>query len=195
MTIEIPLTRGFTAIIDDCDTDLAALHWSAQVRSNDRTYALRNRPTGTVYMHRVILERILGRKLTNTEHVDHINNCSTDNRRSNLRVATQRQNLGNSRKHHNATNPYKGVHSSRSSKKNPWCAQIFLNGKLTHLGMSKTAEAAHLLYCLAAYAQWGVYANFGENSPFHYLLTEKMQALQANQQPFQLELPLFQEAA
>lgn len=158
MTVSIPLTRSYVAIIDEIDADLANSRWYAQYQRSP-IYVT----NGKQYMHRVIMARIVGRQLSRLEVVDHINHDALDNRRSNLRIATHRQNLANSRQHKNKKTLYKGVHFHPGNK-NPFTAQIYLNGKLKHLGCFLTAETAHVMYCLAAYAQWGEYASFGENS-------------------------------
>lgn len=174
--IEIELTKGYIAIIDDSDKDLCEKRWtSVIVRGGNWVYCTGRFNRKPLYMHRVILSRMLGRELTRAEQVDHINGCGTDNRRSNLRLANSVQNHGNTKKHIGSKNPYKGVHPNKS-KKNPWTAQVFKGGVATHLGMFNNPEAAHLAYCIAAVAQWGAYANFGANSPFAGMTLEQLQA-------------------
>lgn len=178
MVLEIPLTKGYVAVVDDCDADLAELKWiTLKSQQSNTAYSVGYYRGVQQLMHRVIVARMVGRELTKSEHVDHINGMGIDNRRTNLRIATRRQNLGNCRKQSSSTNPYKGV-CRATSRKYPWSAKIQKGDKQFYLGKFKTVELAHLAYCLAAYAQWGVYANFGDNSPFKTCLLEKQQAFQ-----------------
>ncbi len=52
----------------------------------------------TVFLHREVLARKLGRELVPSEHVDHINRNRTDNRRDNLRLSSLALNPQNSRR-------------------------------------------------------------------------------------------------
>lgn len=51
------------------------------------------KPNGFVYEHRLIMEKALGRLLSSSEHVHHINGNPADNRVGNLEVKTNRQHL------------------------------------------------------------------------------------------------------
>lgn len=180
MTVNIPLTKGYTAIVDDADGDLAAFKWSLQ----EDGYAIRNkdRRNGRL-MHRIILERVISRPLVKGEICDHIDGNKGNNTRSNLRVATHRQNSINKGNRRRAKNPYKGI--SRSSKYR-WKVVI---GK-QQFGIFSDALEAHRVYCIAALKIYGEWANFGNDSPF---LGWSLIDLERGWR--QLELPLFQEAA
>lgn len=160
MTITIALTRGQVALIDDEDADLGNLRWYASPahykRSTTSYYAMRGKE-GTS-LHRLILARILGRELELGEIVDHINNNTLDNRRSNLRVATMSQSNANRRRNRNNTSGYKGVHFYKQYKK--WSASLMVMGKRKHLGYFDTAELAHAAYCAAAVKYHGEFARF-----------------------------------
>ena len=80
--------------------------------------------------------------------IDHINGDVADNRIENLRPATRRQNVHNSRMQRRNSSGYKGVTWHIKAKK--WCAGIKHNGKRKHLGLFDTAELAHEIYDLAA---------------------------------------------
>lgn len=165
MTVQIPLTKGYTAIVDDADKDLADYKWT----SHSRGYAYRQRSMGskkqrTIFMHRVILERILGCELPPGMVCDHVNGTKTDNRRTNLRLASQQQNLGNKRQSKNNTSGYKGVSFNKPANK--WNAKIRFDARLKDLGLYVDAVDAHRAYCVAALTHFGEFANFGQGSPF-----------------------------
>ena len=110
----IELTRGKYAIIDAVDADLAgrSLHAVPGHRSvgNYTFYAARRKGTKHITLHRVILERILGRKLREGEECDHIDGNGLNNRRCNLRMVDHRRNI---RKSHNRQNTTKTSQQQR----------------------------------------------------------------------------------
>ena len=61
------------------------------------------------YMHRVVLERMLGKPLLPSEYSDHIDHNGLNNQRDNLRVSSASQNNMNSRIRKNSTSGYKGI--------------------------------------------------------------------------------------
>ena len=91
---QIPLTQGKFALIDDEDFE-ALNKWSWKLSTNG--YAIRCPSNGktekgrykytTVRMHRVIMKPPHGFV------IDHINANRLDNRRSNLRIVTQQENV------------------------------------------------------------------------------------------------------
>lgn len=90
--IEIMLTRGYIAFIDDDDADLAQFNWCADETRNGRVYAQRRTPitdpsiSNHIRLHRVILERVLGRSLAKNELPNHIDDNPLNNTWSNLRI-------------------------------------------------------------------------------------------------------------
>jgi hypothetical protein len=103
----IELTRGKRAIIDVVDADLAGRSWHAVLGhcsvGNYTFYAARRKGTRHITLHRVILERILGRKLRGGEECDHIDGNGLNNRRCNLRLVDHRRNIRNSHNRQNIT--------------------------------------------------------------------------------------------
>ena len=74
------------------------------------------------------------------DEVDHINREKGDNRWSNLRLATSRDNRGNEGLRRNNTSGYRGVTWDRQCRK--WRAQGGHCGRTIHLGRFDTLEAA-----------------------------------------------------
>lgn len=74
------------------------------------------------------------------DQIDHINRIRTDNRISNLRDVTQKQNQQNRSKPSNNTSGHPGVHWNESISK--WVATITHNQKRIHLGYFSILEEA-----------------------------------------------------
>ncbi len=154
----IELTQGQFAIVDDADFEwLSKCKWYAQWNAKlKRFYARRTeypaegKPYG-VWMHRQILKLGRGDK----RKADHINRLATlDNRRTNLRVATNSQNLMNQGIRADNKTGYKGV-TKLGSK---WQASIMAQGKWKYLGLFLTPEEASAAYYRAAKELHGEFA-------------------------------------
>jgi hypothetical protein len=163
MTVEIPLTKGYVAIVDDEDADLAELKWCVLGRGR---YAGRTVKTGVeqVFMHRLILARILGRPLLAGEYCDHINGDKHDNRRVNLRVVTIAENSRNRRLSSKSVSGLKGATYLKCGK---WAAFIRLDGRSVYLGRYLTPEEAHAVYVEAAKLHYGEFAHDGKKPLAH----------------------------
>lgn len=98
-----------------------------------------------------------------TQQIDHINGIKTDNRLSNLRLATHAQNQQNTKTYANNTSGFKGVTWSRWASK--WVAQISIDGRQKRLGYFATAEDAYEVYCEASRRFHGSFANLGTTCP------------------------------
>jgi hypothetical protein len=162
-SIQIPLTKGHTAIVSPEDADLASFKWFAatdpktetiyaarRVRKHPKQYQLR--------MHRIIMERVLDRPLTKDERVDHANHDGRDNRRENLRLATFSQNTQNSRIRSDNKSGYKGV----SLSYNKWRVEIAINGRRIRLGTFTDIKDAARAYNAAALLYHGEFACLNE---------------------------------
>lgn len=99
-------------------------------------------PGGTPQrMHRVLMERVLGRQLAHTEFVDHINGDKLDNRRENLRVATKSQN-GMNRRFKTAGTSSKFFGVARHRADGGWMTYVNVSGKRIYCGNYKDEEEA-----------------------------------------------------
>lgn len=159
-TISIPLTKGYSAVVNAIDADLASYTWRSAKKAEDRIYAQRNETVNgkkkTIPMHKQILERVLGRTLLSSEQVDHKDRNGLNNIRSNLRLSSPAQNQQNQKRHKDNTSGYKGVRFS----KDKWMARISVNGTRIYLGVFDTPELAHKAYCEAAKKYHGEFARF-----------------------------------
>lgn len=166
--VEVPLTRGLVAVVDDDDGTLVVPYrWHARRGKNGVWYAGTNvrKPGGgwrAVKMHRLILDAPKG------VLVDHRDGDGLNNRRANLRFATNAQNQQNGRKK-GASSQFKGVTLCRWRRTRQWQAQIQVNGRKKNLGYFAEEEDAARAYDAAAREAFGEYArtNFGAEGAEH----------------------------
>lgn len=154
---QIPLTQGKVALVDDADYEwLNQWKWSyLQSRREGKGYAIRSEAVGSgkdrmIYMHRAIMSPREGQR------VDHRDGNGTNNRRRNLRLATQSQNLGNTDKRKTNKSGYKGVSWDRQMGK--WVAHITKQYRCIHLGYFANKEEAARAYNVAARKYHGEFA-------------------------------------
>jgi hypothetical protein len=153
---EIKLTKGKVAIVDDSDYEvLSAFTWYFDGRGYaSRTLCIGYPKCKHYRMHRQVLG-IVDPKI----HVDHINGDRLDNRKSNLRLCSNAENMRNRGALKSNTSGFKGV---VLSGKDRWRAQIKFKRTYYYLGIFSTAEAAHEAYKSAAAKLHGEFANFGK---------------------------------
>ena len=152
MSVEIPLTKGKTAIIDARDIEkVAPYKWRFHAGyARSFIYNPQSRRIITIHMSHVILPCPEGM------FIDHINRNKLDNRRCNLRIATRSQNNANRKSFTNSKSQYKGV--LKSKKTGWWEAAIRKDGTQIHLGSYETEIAAASAYNDYARKMWGKYA-------------------------------------
>jgi hypothetical protein len=140
VTKEISLTQGKITLVDDEDFEyLNQFKWCAK-EVDKHYYVYRKRKTKTVAMHRV---------LTNPPpymKIDHINGDTLDNRKKNLRIVTDRENLQN-RHSPRKTSKYPGTYFEKSRKL--WHSRIYFNKKDHSLGRYKSELEAATVYQVA----------------------------------------------
>ena len=130
--MEIPLTKGCTAIVDEDDYKyLSKYSWCV----TNEGYA---KSSLGLYMHRMVLG--VG---TKQYVVDHINHNKLDNRRLNLRAVKASVNCLNTTRKGVGASKHVGVYRHHSAPS--WVAQF----RHKHLGMFKTQELAAQAYQVA----------------------------------------------
>lgn len=161
----IRLTRGYVAWIDVADLDLVSNYtWYAHVPTrpgSKHIYACsatgnmeQVRKTRIVRMHRLIC--------TGSEEVDHVSYVMlafgiVDNRRSNLRPATRKENGRSQRKcEAPKTSIFKGVGFDKFTGR--WKASINYDGKSKNLGRFKYEVNAAYTYDMEAVRVFGNFA-------------------------------------
>ncbi len=164
--VAIPLTKGKTAIVDPEDAiKVIAYKWHAKQGSGHGNtqvwYARRNiyipgQPRRAEFMHTLITG---WRIKENGLRADHINGNGLDNRRQNLRPATNRQNCRNMVKYE-GTSKFKGVHWNKRREK--WCSQIMLGDLRKFNGYYDIESAAAEAYNQAAILYFGEYARIND---------------------------------
>lgn len=157
--MKIMSSNGHEILIDKEDYDLIKNYtWSAVV-SHRCTYATAHVKLGKMNYTKIKMHRlIIGKKCENLL-VDHINCNGLDNRKSNLRVVTSKQNAMNRRKRFNSASKYKGV--VRHKRDKLWTAVITINGKQKAIGSFKKEKDASKAYILEAKKHFGEYAYKG----------------------------------
>ena len=130
--------------------------WNEHISKNGyHALEARDRQTGKVIrMHWLIVGK----------YYDHKNNNPLDNRKSNLRIASQQENCQNNSLSKNNTSGYTGV--SWSKRENKWVSHIRVDKKQKFLGYFLQKEDA-ILARLEAEAKY-----YGEFSPQRHLFAE-----------------------
>lgn len=125
------------------DADLTRRKWNLDHSGYART-SVRIKGSGgmkgrqvALRAHRMVMERIIGRPLIESDIVDHINFDRLDNRRENLRLVTPQQNAQHRRPHNAA-----GIRGVTRTRHGRWQAGVNHNGKYHYCGTFATIAEA-----------------------------------------------------
>ena len=142
----IPLTRGQVAKVDPEDVAwlTSQWNWNALWSPTAQKYYATCKDFSTGVERNLRMNRFVLDVWEDNVKVDHENHDTLDNRRGNLRKATQGENLCNRGKQANNTSGFKGV--SWIEGKHKYKATITFAGKTKHLGYRDTPEEAAELY-------------------------------------------------
>ena len=171
---EVPVYRGVelfrTAKVDDEDFNKCqGVVWRA-IGQGDHFYPYFFRDKKIIRMHNHILDR----EASKVEVVDHINGDTFDNRRSNIRVCSVRENNCNIKtRPSKVSSKYTGVYRQTKNdlKSNRWYAAVMVNRKqIADRGYLNEKEAAHA-YDNLAKEHHGEFARL--NFPDEFIVPEK----------------------
>ena len=152
---EIKLTRGKLALVDDGDYErVSSFKWYA-LSGKHTFYAARTGRLGESHTH-LMHRDILGPGVVS--EVDHKNGNGLDNRRDNIRPATDAENSRGFRvKSPKATSRFRGVYFYKRTGK--WVARLSTNGECICLGYHHVEEEAARAYDRCAIAVFKEFAN------------------------------------
>lgn len=166
-TIVIPLTQGKAALIDAEDYERVSQHrWHANYDKRDGRWTARTKiPSGYRFSssgniitgQTVLLLHVL---IMEQKYIDHVNGNPLDCRKSNLRSATDHQNMANTNRLKTNTSGYKGVSWVKSRQK--WYVYIQVHGIRMHIGYYDDPKDAARAYDTAAVECFGAFARTNE---------------------------------
>lgn len=137
--------------IDDIEK-IKKYKWHAINNRNKNFYVeTSNKEISNRLLHRFIMDAPEGMV------VDHINRNPLDNRKCNLRICTNTQNMENCDMRKNNTSGCKGVYWAKD--KNKWTVQIGLNGKTKYIGRFNNYEDAVKARIEAVEKYYGKFSN------------------------------------
>mgnify|MGYP000246947637 CR=1 FL=1 len=105
-------------------------------------------------MHRLIMN------VEKDFFIDHVDGCSLNNQKNNLRMCTHAENMRNKKLPINNTSGFKGVYWHKHTKK--WMGFIRINTKQLHLGLFSNAIDGAKAYNEAAIKYHGEFAKLNK---------------------------------
>lgn len=157
---QIELTQGKTAIVSAEDFEyINQWKWSYDGHNHCAVRSETIKKDGkykskSILMHKLIMETPKGMD------TDHINGDRLDNRKSNLRICTHRENMCNRKQSKANKSGYKGV--SWDNKYSKWVTRIRTSEKYMHVGYFKDKLSAAKAYNEAAKKHHGKFAKLNE---------------------------------
>lgn len=148
--VRIRLENGGSAIVDNKDAPLVRLYRWFRRGPKGREYARGWIPQ---WQEQVAMHRFLVDAPPHLQ-VDHINRKRFDNRRENLRVATQSENMRNTAGHLRRRSRYKGVSLHTVHGRSYWRYSILVHGNPMSGHVASEVEAAKK-YDWLAYLYYG----------------------------------------
>jgi hypothetical protein len=152
--LPIIIYKGKEIIVDEEDYYNLLINGKLRISEGYARY----RTNGKDYkLHRYLLN------YDGKDFIDHINSNPLDNRKSNLRIATPKQNAQNRvSKKKNASSQYLGVYPVERKSGNKWGARIKVDGKINYLGYFAIEKEAALARDKATFKY------FGESGKFNF---------------------------
>ena len=139
-----PLPSGEFLIVDDEDADrISNLTLWRKIKRSGQKYVF-GTCTDCEKPKIINIARLVMGETTPKMFVDHINGDGLDNRKENLRVLTNRQNVKAFQRKRKGTSRFRGV--SWKSREKKWCAQAGGHGDKTWIGYFETEEEAAAAY-------------------------------------------------
>ena len=154
-TATIFTKKGFEILVDEADLPILRNYtWYAWASGNTRYAMTRGEDEMPFGMHTLL---VYGVTRAHGKIVDHIDGNGLNNRRSNIRSASPRQNQANRKLSKNNTSGYRGVNFNK--RYGNWKARIYTGGGAQkQLGTFATPEEAAVAYDMAAVQQYGEFA-------------------------------------
>ena len=152
LRIDSPKYGLINILLDDEDyerieKDFKNLKWTV-TKNRNKLYAQKMVNGKNIYLHRYIMNCPKGK------YVDHINHNTLDNRKQNLRITTNADNLRNGEIRINNKTGVKGVYFDK--ERNKYVVMIKVNYKGIFLGRFDTLEEAQKIRKEAEIKYWAV---------------------------------------
>jgi hypothetical protein len=161
----VPLTKKQYAIVDaDIYKWIMQVNWCVQWNHSTKSFYAATQIEGKYGRKQMaaFMHDFIGRPANGLE-MDHKNRDTLDNRRSNLREGTHKQNVANSGPRNTNKCGFKGVYTARGR----WYSTIRVDSKSISLGGYGSAKEAAIAYDEAALRYFGefAYLNFPHLRP------------------------------